>query len=309
MKALITGVNGFVGKHLSNFLLSKDFEVWGIDISEDFNGSPKVNYKKSNILDKEELNQLMKEISPDYIFHLAGFSSVKKSFENPELCKKINVGGTENILESVLTAKINSKILIITSAEIYGIPKTIPIKETEELNPVSPYGESRKEQEELCKKYSDKLQIVISRSFPHIGPGQQPIFVTSDFAKQIAEIELKNKDPLMKVGNLEAKRDFTDVRDIVEAYFLALEKGISGETYNIGSGKSYSIKEVLEVFLSLSEAKIKVEQDPDKLRPSDIPVLQGDNSKFKERTGWEPKIKIKTTLKDVLDYWRELLIL
>ncbi|MBW2996338.1 GDP-mannose 4,6-dehydratase [Candidatus Woesearchaeota archaeon] len=303
MKAFITGINGFVGKHLSALLLSRGFEVHGIDLSDSFDGDSKVNYQKADLLAPEELNQLMLKIKPDYIIHLAGFSSVKKSFEQPELCRKINVTGTKNLLDAVLSAKINPKILIITSADIYGTPKSVPIPETAELNPVSPYAESRKEQEEICKQYMEKLQIIISRSFPHIGPGQAPIFVTSDFAKQIVEIE-KGKEPTIKTGNLEAKRDFTDVRDVVKAYLLALEKCKPGETYNICSGKEYSIKEILDMLLSLSQAEIKIEQDPDRMRPSDIPILQGDNSKFKEQTGWSPEIPIETTLKDILDYWR-----
>jgi len=304
MNILITGVNGFVGKYLSKFLLSKGFKVFGIDIFDTFDGEDKVNYFKLDLLNKEDSQEVIKKIKPEFIFHLAGFSSVKMSFEQPELCRKINVDGTKNLLDSVLDLDINPRILIVTSAEIYGIPKSIPIKETDILNPISPYAQSRKEQEELCAKYADKLKIIISRSFPHTGPGQQPIFVVSDFAKQIAEIEKGNIKPVMSVGNLESKRDFTDIRDIIEAYLLAVEKAIPGETYNICSGNAYSIKEILDKLLSFSKVKINVKQDPSKLRPSDLPILQGDNLKFKQQTGWVPKISIKKTLKDTLDYWR-----
>ncbi len=301
MKAFITGINGFVGNHLSDFLLSRGFEVLGMDVSE---GCKKgVRCYKADLLAVDEVREIIDEVRPDYVFHLAGFSSVKKSFEQPELCRKINVDGTKNLLDAIEDVGINPKILIVTSAEIYGIPKMIPIKETHELNPDSPYGESRKEQEELCKKY-DKLNIVISRSFPHVGPGQQPLFVVSDFSKQIVEIE-KGKEPVMGVGNLEAKRDFTDVRDVVKAYLLAVEKCNRGEVYNICSGNVYSIQEVLDKLLSMSELNIEVEQDESKMRPSDIPVLQGDNSKFREKTGWSPEIGIEDTLKDVLNYWRK----
>ncbi|GAG14942.1 unnamed protein product, partial [marine sediment metagenome] len=234
-----------------------------------------------------------------------GFSSVKKSFDYPELCKKINVQGTKNILESTLKTKISPRILIISSADIYGIPKKIPIPENHELNPVSPYAESRKEQEALCKEYADKLKIIILRSFPHIGPGQLPIFVTADFSKQIAEIEKGINPPIMKIGNIKAKRDFTDVRDMVKAYLLAIEKCKPGEIYNVCSGNSYSIQEILDKQLSFSKVKIKLEHDPNRMRPSDIPELTGDNSKFKQATGWQPEITIDQTLKDLLDYWRE----
>jgi len=303
MKAFITGINGFVGKHLSDFLLSKGFEVIGTDLTDGFDGNNKVKYFTLDILDADKLKQVMNEIKPDFIFHLAGFSSVKKSFEQPELCRKINVIGTKNLLDSVVKANINPKILIISSADVYGVPESVPIKETDKLNPISPYAESRKEQEELCRKYP-KLHIIISRSFPHIGPGQQPIFVASDFAKQIAEIEKKGKEPVIEVGNLEAKRDFTDVRDVVKAYLFAIEKCKKGETYNICSGKAYSIKEILDKLISFAKVKIKIEQDPARIRQSDIPILQGDNSKFVKQTGWKPEIHLEKTLKDILDYWR-----
>jgi GDP-4-dehydro-6-deoxy-D-mannose reductase len=305
MKVFITGINGFVGKHLSNFLLSKEFEVSGIDISDNFEGDNKVKYYKTNILDFDKLKQIINEIKPDLIFHLAGFSSVKMSFEQPELCKKINVSGTKNLLDSILEAKTNSKLLIISSADVYGIPKSIPISETAELNPISPYGESRKEQEELCEEYKEKLQIIISRSFPHIGPDQKSIFVVADFAKQIAEIEKEIREPIIEVGNLEVKRDFTDVRDMVKSYLLALEKGQPREIYNICSAKAYSIKQILDILLSMTDIKIEIKQDPNKIRKSDIPVLVGDNSKFVNQTGWHPEIPIEKTLKDILAYWRE----
>ncbi len=305
MRAFITGINGFVGKHLANFLLSKEFEVFGMDISDNFEGDDKVKYYKADILDFDNLKQIINEIKPEIIFHLAGFSSIKKSFEQPELCKKINVQGTKNLLEAVINSKINPKILIISSADVYGIPKSIPTPETAELNPISPYAESRKEQEELCKEYMEKLQIIISRSSPHIGPGQQPIFVASDFAKQIAEIEKNLKEPIIKVGNLEVKRDFTDVRDMVKTYLLTIEKCKPGEIYNICSGKTYSIKEILDKLLSFTQVKITIKQDPNKIRKSDIPVLVGDNSKFVKATGWKPEIPIEKTLKDILEYWRE----
>jgi GDP-4-dehydro-6-deoxy-D-mannose reductase len=303
MKAFITGINGFVGKHLSDFLLSKGFEIIGTDLADRFDGNPEVRYNKLDVLDSDKINGIINESKPDIIFHLAGFSSVKKSFEMPEICTKINVIGTKNLLDAIIKARINPRILIISSADVYGIPKSLPIKETDKLNPISPYAESRKEQEELCRRYT-QLKIIISRSFPHIGPGQQPIFVASDFAKQIAEIEKGKKEPVIKVGNLEIKRDFTDVRDVVRAYLLAVKEGEAGQTYNICSGKAYSIKDMLDKLLSFAKAKIKIAQDISRMRESDIPVLQGDNSKFRKKTGWKPEIDFDKTLKDILNYWR-----
>lgn len=304
----ITGINGFVGKYLSELLLSKGFEVYGIDRSDSIENN-KINYFRVDLLDSNKIKQIIEKIKPEIIFHLAGFSSVKKSFEQPEICKKINITGTKNLLDAILDSDINPKILIISSADVYGIPKSTPILETAEINPTSPYAESRKEQEELCLEYYNKynLNIIISRSFPHIGPGQQPIFVTSDFAKQIAEIEKGIKEPIIKVGNIEARRDFTDVRDIVRAYLLAVQKCKSGEIYNICSNNLYSIKEILDKLLSFSKINIKIELDSAKIRPNDIPVLQGDNSKFKQQTKWSPKISIEKTLKDILNFWRAII--
>jgi len=306
MKAFITGISGFVGKHLADFLISKHIEVFGIDIADGFERNSKVHYSKADIFDSKALTDLLSNINPDYIFHLAGYSSVKKSFEQPELCKKINVLGSKSLFDAVLASGIQPKILIISSADIYGIPKKLPLVETHELHPVSPYAESRKEQEELCRYYYDtyNLHIIIARSFPHIGPGQQPIFVVSDFAKQIAEIE-NGKEPVIRVGNLKARRDFIDVRDVVKAYLLGVEKGKTGEIYNICSGTSYSIKEILDMLLSLTTVKIKVKQDLQRVRQNDIPDLRGDNSKFFQQTGWSPRIALKTTLVDVLTYWRK----
>lgn len=306
MKVLVTGINGFVGKHLTDLLLSKGCKVYGLDISDNFEGDSIVKYFKIDILNFDKFKDIVAEIKPEMIFHLAGFSSVKKSFEQPDLCKRINVNGTKNLLDAVIKSNIDPKILIISSAEVYGIPSFLPIKETDKLNPISPYGESKKEQEDLCLDYYNRynLNIIISRSFLHIGPGQLPIFVVSNFAKQIVEIEKGYKSPVINVGNLEVKRDFTDVRDIVEAYYLAIEKCESGETYNICSKKDYSIQWILDKLLSFSKINIKIEQDPSKLRPIDIPRLLGDNSKFKNQTGWKSRLSIEKSLKDILYYWR-----
>ena len=265
MRAFITGINGFVGAHLSRLLLSKNLEVYGIDTSENFGRDEKVEYYNIDLLDSEKLKKTIDSIKPELVFHLAGISSVKKSYNQPELCKKINVDGTKNLLDAVIKAKINPRILVVSSAEVYGVPESVPTKETANLNPKNPYAESKKEQEELCKRYMEKLQIIISRSFQHTGPGQKPLFATSDFAKQIAEIEKGIKEPIIRVGNLEARRSFTDVRDIVKAYYLSIQKCIPGETYNIGSGKVYSIKEALDMLLSMSNVKIEVRIDPKKI--------------------------------------------
>lgn len=306
MRSLITGIAGFVGPYLAKYLLNNKHKVFGIDLAK--KKTEKVSSYQIDILDRENLFSIMDEIRPNYVFHLAAQSSVKKSFKQPELTKKINVDGTKNLLNSILNAKINSTILMVSSAQIYGLPKQIPIIEQHPLSPSSPYAKSRLEQEKLaldyCKKHS--MKIVIIRSFNHTGPGQPAEFVCSDFAKQIVEIERGLRKPLIKVGNLKAKRDFTDVRDIVKGYLLALEKGKVGECYNLCSGKAYSIEEIFRLLIKISNCKgIKIEKDPKKMRPSDMPILLGDNSKFRKQTGWKPEIQIEQTLKDIMGYWRK----
>ena len=301
MRCLITGISGFVGDYLSSYLKTKNFDVSGFDIGNNLTEDD--NFYCINILDRKRVFNIISKIEPDNIFHLAGFSSVKRSFNQPDLTKSINVDGTKNLLDAIQYCQINPRILVVSSAEIYGKPQYSPIDEKHPLNPISPYAESRLEQEKLCDNYD--LDIVISRSFNHIGPKQQPIFVCSSLAKQIAEIEAGVKDPTISVGNLLTKRDFTDVRDMVTAYELALKKCDSGETYNLCSGNSFTISAILHMLLELSDLKIRIYHDPNKNRSSDIAILQGNNAKFRDATSWKPTIHIKQTLNDILSYWRE----
>lgn|SRR3989338_4195332 len=303
MKVFISGVNGFVGEHLSSFFLSKGFQVYGNGRS-DFKKN-EIKYYKLDILDSKRLKSAISKIKPEIIVHLAAFSSVKGCNENPGICEEINVTGTKNILDSAAVLKEKPKILVVSSGEVYGNQKP-PFRETLKLLPISPYGQIKKKQEEVCMDYFKKhsLRIIIARSFQHAGPGQQPIYAISDFAKQIAEIEKKIREPVIKVGNIDVKRDFTDIRDVVKAYLLAIEKCTDGETYNICSGKPHSIGEILQKMVSYTDAKIKIIQDPAKIRTNNIPILQGDCTKFMECTGWRPEIPIEDTLKDTLNFWR-----
>lgn len=226
MKALITGVDGFVGKYLSEYLLKQDYEVYGTTISENYKND-KINVKKMNLLDTEQVNEVISDVKPNKIFHLAGQSAVGLSWEKPVLTVNINVNGTLNLLEAVRNYSKDSKILIIGSSDQYGPikPEECPIKENKIQNPQSPYGVSKKAQEEMCKLYVNayNMNIVMVRAFNHIGAGQSKNFVVADFASKIAQIE-KGSEPVLKVGNLETFRDFTDVRDIVRGYALLLER-------------------------------------------------------------------------------------
>ena len=306
MKALITGIDGFVGNYLAKKLSEEGYEVYGTSIIP--------NYKKENIkifnmdlLDKNRVLEVISELKPDKIFHLAGQSAVGLSWKEPTLTFSINVNGTINLLEVIRMVSVDTKILIIGSSDQYGIIKEeeCPINENQKQNPQSPYGVSKKTQEEVALLYSKvyKMNIIIARPFNHIGPGQNKNFVVPDFASKIVDIE-KGATPIIKVGNLDTYRDFTDVRDIVRAYVLLLEKGNVGEIYNVGSGNAIRVHDILDKLINLSKLPISVEIDPDKFRPIDVPLVLCDNSKINSDTGWEPQISIDKTLIETLEYWR-----
>ncbi len=309
-KALVTGINGFAGTHLNNLLQQKDYEVFGtVKPSGD---TPADSHLFSvDIQDFEGVKRVIEEVAPDHIYHLAALTSPAESFKNPSDTITTNISGQLNILEAVKQLQLlETKVLVVSSAEVYGKTEEhdLPMNEHTPLRPLSPYAVSKIAQDFLGYQYSHSQNVksIIVRPFNNIGPNQGPIFVVPSFARQIAEIEKGKKEPVMKVGNLEAKRDFTDVRDVVRAYELLMQKGESGEVYNIGSGKSYRIQEILDIFLSFSEAKIIIEKDPALMRPGDIPELRCDYKKLYDTTGWKPEISLETTLKDTLDYWRNI---
>lgn len=314
MRVLITGITGFVGSHLAEYLLSKnDVEVYGTirwrSRRENINPIQKhINLIECDLNDGNSVRKMMDSVRPDYIFHLAAQSFVLTSWHAPADTLLTNVLGQLNIFESAKEIGINPRIQIAGSSEEYGMvyADEVPIKEENPLRPLSPYAVSKVTQDLLAYQYymSYKLNVVRTRAFNHSGPRRGDVFVESNFAKQIADIENGHQEPVIKVGNLEAKRDYTDVRDVVRAYWLALEKGKPGEVYNICTGKSYAIKDVLSILLSMSSIKIKIQEDPARLRPSDVPILEGDSYKFRASTGWKPEIPFEQTLKDLLEYWR-----
>ncbi|MCX7974292.1 MAG: GDP-mannose 4,6-dehydratase [Candidatus Aminicenantes bacterium] len=316
MKVLITGITGFAGSHLAEYILNNHPEVevyglirWRSRLENIISFQDKVYLLEGDLKDITSLRSVLAHVKPDWIFHLAAQSFVPTSWKCPAETFNINVIGQINLFEAILSLNLNPKIHIAGSSEEYGqvYENEIPMKETNPLRPLSPYAVSKVAQDLLAYQYfrSYGLRTVRTRGFNHTGPRRGEVFVTSSLAKQIAEIEKGKREPVIKVGNLEAKRDFTDVRDIVRAYWLALEKGEVGEVYNIGSGRAYPIREVLEKLLSLSQVKVRIEVDPARLRPSDVPILQADASKFRQLTGWQPTIPFDKTLEDLLNYWRE----
>jgi len=316
MRVLITGITGFAGSHLADYILANHPDVpvfgfvrWRSRMDNIVHIQDKVELHEADIKDVISLKKALADIKPDRIFHLAAQSFVPASWRLPAETFAINAIGQINLFEALLSLKLNPKIHIAGSSEEYGHvnPDEVPMKETNPLRPLSPYAVSKVAQDLLAYQYfkSYGMKTVRTRGFNHTGPRRGDVFVTSNFAKQIAEIEKRKKEPVIHVGNLEAKRDFTDVRDIVRAYWLAAEKGEDGEVYNVGTGKAMAMKEMLDILLSLSKAKVKIKVDPERLRPSDVPILQSDCSKFVRLTGWKPQIPLEQTFKDLLNYWRE----
>ena len=317
VRVLITGITGMAGSHLADYCLTlPDVQVFGIkrwrSRTENIEHlAEKVELLEGDIADATSMRRVMEEVRPDRIFHLAAQSFVPTSWNAPAETMSINVLGEVNLLEAVRGARLDPLIHIAGSSEEYGqvLPDEIPIKETNPLRPLSPYAVSKVAQEMLALQYwhSYGMRTIVTRAFNHEGPRRGDVFVTSSFAKQVAEVELGKRPPTILVGDLSPQRDWTDVRDVVRAYWLALEKGKPGEVYNIGSGRCRTVKEMLDTLLSFSSAKIRVQQDPSRLRPSDVMLLLGDSSKFQQATGWKPAIPLERTLEDSLNYWRNRL--
>jgi len=344
VRVLITGVTGMAGSHLAEYLLSRgDVEVFGtyrwrsrmenledllctgclnivaeggnitsterlrtmVEVCAD---PHRLNLIEADMVDAISMHRLIGAVRPDRIFHLAAQSYVPASWNSPAETLHRNIIGQVNIFEAIREAEIDPLIHIAGSSEEYGLvyPDEVPIKESNPLRPLSPYAVSKVAQEMLAFQYhkSYGLRTVVTRGFNHEGPRRGHVFVTSTFAKQIAEIEKGIRPPVLMVGDLTSKRDWTDVRDFVRAYWLALEKGIPGEVYNIGSGTTRSIEDLVHAFLELTPSKVDIKQDPSRMRPSDVRILWADATKFKTLTGWEPQIPFEQTLRDLLDYWR-----
>ncbi len=309
-KALIIGGAGFVGNYLMDYL-NKECK-WSVAVTKMENEriqKEKVDIYDLDILEKDTIIKVLNSVNPDYIFHLAAQSSVKLSWKNPGLTIDINIKGSINLLEAVREWGGKPRILMIGSGEEYGYisPETVPIQEETILHPGNIYAATKACQNMLSKIYSDAYQmdIIMVRAFNHIGPAQSPIFVVSDFCKQVAEIEKGKREAVIRVGNLSAYRDFTDVKDVVAAYALLIEKGKKGETYNVGSGKAIQIQSILKELLQLSSVEIKIEVDEAKLRPIDVPIIEADIKKLVEITGWKRKYELTDTLKETLNYWRQ----
>lgn len=315
MKVLITGITGFSGSHLAEYLLKKGEEVYGTVRGRcrqtDFIDHIKneIDLLECDLTDPNSVSSTIKDSEPDYIFHLAAQTFVPTSWRAPQETMNTNILGTLNLLESVRKSSCNPKILVTGSSEEYGCVYSdeIPIKESNPLRPLSPYGVSKVAQDLLGYQYfkSYGLKVLRVRSFNLIGPRSGDKIFTASFSKQIVEVE-NGKRKFLTVGNLGAIRDLNDVRDNVRAYDLCINKCDIGDVYNISTGVGYTVSEILNKLCELSTLeKIEIRKDPKLMRPSDVEVLVGDSSKFREKTGWEPEYAIDDSLSDILNYWRE----
>ena len=309
-KVLVIGASGFVGGHLLRFLSSDpDLDLYATGNQKEIPDLPAVTMMRLDILSAADTENAMRTVRPDTVILLAAQSSVALSFQEPELTMNINVIGSLHVMEAVRSVCPESTLLLTGSSEEYG-PVTedmMPIRETARLDPKSPYAISKAASEQMAMLYARSygLKFIMVRAFNHIGPGQSSQFVVSDFAKQIAAIEKGLSEPVLYVGNLSAARDFTDVRDIVRGYRLLTEHGRPGEVYNIGTGKSVSVRHVLDLLLGASEVPIEVSVDTAKYRPVDIPDIRADIRKIYSDTKWHPRIPVETSIRDSLEYWRQ----
>ena len=312
MRALVTGSAGFVGRHLINFLLQEtELEIVGTIYRRHPQPpytSPRIQLEQLDLRDEAAVAEILARWRPDVIFHLAGQSNVPVSWQHPWPTFDQNVHTQINLFRGIMAAQLTPRILIVGSGEEYGAidPEDLPINEQAPLRPLSPYAVSKVTQDLLGWQYhrSHQIQAIRVRPFNHIGPGQSELFVASSFARQIAMIEAGLQEPVLRHGNLEARRDFTDVRDVVRAYWLIINQGAPGDVYNVGSGRAVSIQHLLDILLSMSRVPIRTETDPARMRPSDTPIIVCDPSKLQQTTHWQPQIPLEQTLADILNDWR-----
>jgi GDP-4-dehydro-6-deoxy-D-mannose reductase len=309
LKIFITGATGFVGGYLRKYLESPEHCVWGAAYPEVPQGFPDEKIFYLDIRSEGDVFRHIREIQPDWVFHLAAVSNVRNAWNVRRQTLETNIIGTLNVLEGIRQFSPKARIIFISSSDIYGTSPLSgnPITEREEILTMNPYAYSKWSGEVLCDFYTrvESMDIVVARPFPHTGPGQSADFVCSDWACQIARIEKGLKEPEIYVGNISVERDYTDVRDVVVAYVNLIEKGKIGEVYNVCSGRSYSLEKILDFYLSIANKKVSVRIDTQKLRKADIPRLVGDNRKIKEEVSWEPKIPLEQSLQELLAYWRQ----
>jgi GDP-4-dehydro-6-deoxy-D-mannose reductase len=299
---LVTGATGFAGGHLVALLSSLGIRprAWG-HRAVPAAGDGSSEWTTVDVLDRQAVRAALDATRPSAIYHCAGIADVHGAWSAPASALHVNALGTHNLLESARELELDCRVLVTGSALVYR-QSLDPITEDHPIGPTTPYGVSKLAQEMTARE--SLLDTLLARPFNHAGPGQSPAYATSAFAQQIAEIEAGRREAVLRVGNLDAKRDITDVRDTVRAYHALLERGAVRRPYNVCSGKTYSMRALLDVLLSLARVRVRVETDPTRLRPSDTPVVHGSHARLTADTGWEPTIPIEQTLSDLLDHWR-----
>ena len=306
--ALVTGASGFVGRHLLHEL--QQTTTWDLmSLTRRMSQAiPGVRNVVCDLLDADLLQRTLEHHQPTHIIHLAAQSYVPSSLNDPRTTLRTNVEGLLNLLESARTLTTDPLVLVVGSAEQYGLvePGSLPITESTPFRPASPYAVSKITQDMLALQYwlTWGLRTIRVRPFNHVGPGQSDRFMLASFARQVAEVEYGVADPVILTGNLEARRDLLDVRDVVRAYRLLLEHGTPGEVYNLASGVARRIGDLLDALIGLSRVTLDVRQDPARMRPADIPELRGDATRLRNAVGWKPEIPISQTVIDTLDWWR-----
>ncbi len=312
MRALLTGIAGFAGSHLAEYLLHNTaVEVHGVVHRHERRIQhlrEQLHLHRGDLRNALWVSELVQTVQPDILLHLAAWSDVGGSWQQPWTTYELNIQCQLNLLEALRRWSPACRTLVVTSNEVYGLvrPEDLPIDEQTPFRPNTPYGVSKVAQDMMALQYwySHRLPTIRVRSFNHIGPNQADDFVASAFAHQIAQIEAGQRPPVVTVGNLEAQRDFTDVRDVVRAYWLLVQQGTAGEVYNVGSGQSRPARWLLDTLLELSTVHVEIRIDPERLRPSDVPVSRCDNRRLVEATHWQPQIDLRTSLRDLLDFWR-----
>jgi GDP-4-dehydro-6-deoxy-D-mannose reductase len=309
-RVLITGSGGFVGRVLVTKMAAQGYEVWGADrlaTEGEFEGKRQLAVE---LTDETAVETMLDEVAPEAIVHLAAQASVRRSFDAPIETILNNTLPILYILDRLKERPGACRLLAIGSADEYGsvsAPDRLPLREDGSVNPNNPYALAKSIQNQYCQGYATLygLDVVVTRSFNHTGAGQTDAFVLPSFAKQIAQIKLRQRDPVIHVGNLDVKRDFLDVRDVCDAYITLLKKGQKGETYNVCSGNSYRVRDLLDRLCKLAGVDVEIKTDPDRVRPVDTPELRGDNGKIHADTGWTPVTPIDETLQSLLDYWEQ----
>jgi GDP-4-dehydro-6-deoxy-D-mannose reductase len=305
LRVLITGGTGFVGTHLIELLKSKNYSITVFGSGERYRSAPGVEYHELDIRNRKGIRSLVRQVNPNQIFHLAGISAIDASRKDPRLTYEVNVFGAYNVFEAAMSQASPPRILNVSTSQVYA-PALGMLSEDSAIGPDNPYAVSKTMAELLVMQYRGTSPggIVTTRSFNHTGPGQPPNFVVSSIAKQFAEIQSGTRPPRLTVGNIAVRRDFTDVRDVIQAYCALIEKGRTGEVYNVCSGTAISIAEIIKMFEMIVGIKTELEIDPKRVRSNEVQQICGDNKKIQAETGWKRVIPLQRTLEDLLDYWR-----